>query len=62
MNDIKLIRLKQVLELLPISKSTWWDGIKKGIYPKPIKISPRVSCWILEEVIEIARNGVPGNR
>lgn len=62
MNDLKLIRLKQVLELLPISKSTWWDGIKKGIYPKPIKIGARISCWRLGEVIDIARNGVPGNR
>lgn len=58
----ELIRLKQVLEILPLSKSTWWDGIKKGIYPKPIKLSPRVSCWRLDEITELASKGVSIDR
>jgi excisionase family DNA binding protein len=26
---------------IPVSKSTWWAGIKVGRYPKPVKLGPR---------------------
>lgn len=44
------IRLAKVLEIFPVSKSTWWSGIKKGKYPKPIKISERCSAWKLSDI------------
>ena len=45
-----LLRLKEVLELIPVSKSTWYAGIKKGTYPKPVKIGARASAWRIEEI------------
>lgn len=39
------LRLPQVLELIPISKSAWWQGCKEGRFPKPIKLGPRTSAW-----------------
>jgi prophage regulatory protein len=39
------LRLPQVLEILPISKSTWWKGIREGRFPKPVKLSARTSAW-----------------
>ena len=39
------LRLPQVLELIPISKSAWWQGCKEGRFPKPIKLGPRTSVW-----------------
>lgn len=38
-------RLPQVLELIPISKSAWWQGCKDGRFPKPVKLGPRTSAW-----------------
>ena len=35
------LRLSQVLKIVPISKSAWWQGCKDGRYPKPIKQGPR---------------------
>ena len=35
------VRLSTVLAVFPISKSTWWAGIKEGRYPPPIKLGPR---------------------
>ena len=26
--------------IIPIGKSTWWAGVKKGRFPKPIKLGP----------------------
>jgi len=31
--------------LIPVSKTAWWAGVKAGRYPKPIKLSPRVTVW-----------------
>ena len=39
------VRLSTVLAVFPISKSTWWAGIKEGRYPPPIKLGPRAIAW-----------------
>ena len=39
------LRLPQVLALIPVSRSGWWAGVKDGRYPKPVKLSPRVTVW-----------------
>jgi prophage regulatory protein len=51
----KFLRLPQILgdtkanppipALIPVCKTTWYAGIKNGIYPKGIKLSPRVCVW-----------------
>jgi predicted DNA-binding transcriptional regulator AlpA len=39
------LRLPQVLEIVPVSRSSWWAGCKTGRYPKPVKIGPRTTAW-----------------
>ncbi len=39
LTEDSFLRLPQVLELIPISKSAWWQGCKEGRFPKPIKCS-----------------------
>jgi predicted DNA-binding transcriptional regulator AlpA len=39
------LRLSQVLELIPVSRSAWWAGCKNGRYPKPVKLGPRTTAW-----------------
>jgi prophage regulatory protein len=36
--------------LIPVSKSTWWAGIKTGRFPKPVKLSERVTAWRVEDI------------
>ncbi|MES9964534.1 MAG: AlpA family phage regulatory protein [Candidatus Sedimenticola sp. 20ELBAFRAG] len=48
--DEALIRLPEVLTLIPISRSAWWAGIGANRYPKPVKLSPRVSAWRLGDI------------
>jgi predicted DNA-binding transcriptional regulator AlpA len=40
-----LLRVKQVLRFVPVSRSNWWAGVKEGKYPQPVKLSERVTCW-----------------
>jgi len=44
------VRLPTVLHHIPVSKSTWWDGVQKGRFPKPIKLSERCTAWRAEDI------------
>lgn len=35
---------------IPVGKSTWWDGVRKGRFPKPIKLGPRITVWKREDI------------
>lgn len=35
---------------IPVSKSTWWAGIKDGRFPKPLKLGPRITVWRAEDI------------
>ena len=48
--DNALMRLPQILELIPISRSAWWAGCKSGKYPKPVKLGPRTTAWRAEDI------------
>ena len=40
-----LLRLPQVLARFPVARSTWYSGMRTGIYPSPIPISRRAVPW-----------------
>ena len=39
--------------IIPISASSWWNGIKKGFYPKPVKLSANCTAWKVEDIREL---------
>ncbi len=47
------LRLPQVLQLIPVSKSTWWSGINQGIYPAGIKISRNITAWYSKDILSL---------
>ncbi len=55
------MRLPQIVGpngLFPVSRSTWWQGIKEGRYPAPVKLSRRISAWNrsdIEDLLEKVR-------
>lgn len=44
------LRLPQILAIIPISKSAWWEGCRTGRFPKPVKLGPRTTVWRAEEI------------
>ena len=44
------LRLPQILAIIPISKSAWWEGCRTGRFPKPIKLGPRTTVWRAEDI------------
>jgi prophage regulatory protein len=50
MPRVRLLRIRQVLEIIPVSKSTWWQGVKDKKFPAPIKLGPRTTCWYESDI------------
>lgn len=54
------VRLRQIVgdakatppipPLFPVSRSTWWQGVRDGRYPKPYKIGARATAWRVEDL------------
>lgn len=45
------LRLTQVLKLIPVSKSTWWAGVRSGRYPQPVRsLGRRLTMWRVEDI------------
>jgi prophage regulatory protein len=44
------VRLTTVMQVFPVGKSTWWDGVKNGRFPKPVKLGPRTTAWRVEDI------------
>jgi len=42
---------------IPVSKSSWWQGIKDGRYPKPVKLGPRITAWRVEDIRTLITDG-----
>ena len=44
------VRLPEVLKVFPVSKSTWWAGVKEDRFPKPVKLGPKITAWRVEDI------------
>jgi len=44
------MRLPAVLAVIPVSKSTWWAGVKSGRFPKAVKLGVRTTAWRVEDI------------
>lgn len=41
----RLLRIQGVLARVPVSRATWWAGVKTGRFPQPVKLGSRMTCW-----------------
>ena len=55
------LRLRQIIgdpraippipAIIPVSKSTWWAGVRSGRYPQSVKtLGVRITVWRVEDV------------
>ncbi len=42
---IGFYRLPQILKLIPMSKSSWWNGINLGDFPEGYNIGINITVW-----------------
>jgi prophage regulatory protein len=37
--------------LIPVSKSTWWEGVRTGRYPQPVRtLGAHITAWRVEDI------------
>jgi predicted DNA-binding transcriptional regulator AlpA len=41
---------KGIAPLIPVSRSSWWRGVRDGRYPKAVKLGPRTTAWPVESI------------
>jgi len=47
------VRLSQILAPngpIPVSKSTWWQGVKDGRFPPSQKLGPKTTVWKAKDI------------
>jgi predicted DNA-binding transcriptional regulator AlpA len=59
-NDLKklgFLRINQIIGkdgLIPISRSSWWAGVKSGKFPKPVggsPFGPKTTVWRVIDIL-----------
>ena len=57
-----LLRVNQILRFIPISRSSWWNGVKTGRFPKPFKLGQRTTVWRVSDILALINGGANHER
>jgi prophage regulatory protein len=49
----RIMRRKEILELLGVSNTTLWDWIRAGKFPAPISLGPNSRAWLADEIDDL---------
>ncbi len=60
LSETSFLRLHQIIgnakanppipPIIPISKSTWWEGVEYGRFPKPVRLGSHITLWKIRDV------------
>ena len=56
--ELGYMRLPEILKIFPVSKSTWWAGVKIQRYPQSVKIGPRITAWRKGDIHALLKNPI----
>ncbi len=49
-------RKRGIEPILPISRTTFLDGVKSGKFPKPVKLGARTVAWKASEIMALVES------
>ena len=50
------LRLRQIIgdkstpAIIPVSRSSWWVGVREGRFPKSVKLGQRTTAWRVMDI------------
>ena len=56
-NEFRLVRLKGVIEMTTLSKSTIYRRIDQKKFPKPINLGGGIAAWRVQDVEQFIQGG-----
>ena len=42
-----------IAPIIPVSKSTWWEGVRSGRFPEPVKIGLNSTAWKWSDIRDL---------
>lgn len=45
--------------LIPVSRASWWIGVKAGLYPQPVKLGANMTAWRVKDIRDLIEYGTP---
>jgi prophage regulatory protein len=57
-----LLRIEEFLgygRAIPMSKSAWLDGVRLGVFPKPLKLGRKLRVWRAADIKALIKVGTP---
>jgi prophage regulatory protein len=56
----RLVRLPEALKITAVSRTSFYEGIKTGLYPRPVKTGPgdKISAWPENELQAVVDGAV----
>lgn len=48
--EVGFLRLANVLKLIPVAKTAWYEGVREGRFPAPVKLTRRASGYRVEDI------------
>lgn len=52
----RLLKLAQVLAIIPVGKTSWYQGIKEGRFPQPVSLGGRSRFWKESDILLLIEN------
>lgn len=56
--DDELVNVKEITSVLKIGPTKWWEGVRSGLYPQPIKLGNRCTRWSRNSIAQLMERGV----
>lgn len=57
LSETRLLKLTEILKLIPVSASTWKKGVREGTLPQPMRIADSVNLWRAKDINDFIEHG-----
>lgn len=51
--EVGFMKLSTILKIFPVSRAEWYEGVKKGDYPKPVHLNKNTQAWKAQDIREL---------
>ena len=56
------VRLQTILQFIPVSQTTWRQGVKDGVFPDAVKLGGKVTLWRVEDIKNLIESYNPKSK
>jgi prophage regulatory protein len=51
----RLLKISEVINILAIGESTFWEGVRTGRFPQPVKLAPKITRWRYSDIMALLK-------